>query len=522
MDYSDAGQADFRRWLARVYDTDAGLRAAWHDEAVALDSARVPTNAERRQPAGGHFYDPATQQNVLDYHRYQHDVVADTIGHFARVVKEETGGRSLFGTYYGYVMHLPETPGFCQSSGHFSLHRLLASPEVDYCMAPVAYAWREVVGTGACMTAAGSFPLNGKLFWNQADLRSHWSPQAGFGKPSDVLGSIRCMRREAARSLAEGTAVQWYDFSLGWTFGDERLTDEAARLLALNSRRTEARSWPLSDYLAVIVDERQMGTFDLFRPAYGLYLIYRQREALIRSGVPWRTYLFTDLLARPELLQHRAFLFLNTFRLDERERQFLNTRVMSDGRAVALVGPAGLLTPQGLSPEAASSLLGWPVALEQEAGPLQARMLDSLPEPWTACAGQTFGPSAEYAPRLVPGADAQGVLARFVTGGGPALVTEDRGGCKAVWSAAPGLTPEMIRGLATLAGVPVVSSSNDAVFAGRGFVGVHAKRHGSRQVRLPRPGRVLELLTGREWPDGTREIGLELEAGDTAVLMTRE
>lgn len=519
VDYSDAGQADFRRWLGQAYGTDSALRDAWHDQDVTLASAGVPANAERRTPKDGQFYGPSAQRNVLDYHRYQHDVVADTIRHFGRVVKEETGGRSLFGTYYGYVTHLPETPGFCQSSGHFSLYRVLASPEVDYCMAPVAYAWREVGGTGACMTAAGSFPLNGKLFWNQADLRSHWSPQAGFGKPSDVLGSIQCMRREAARSLAEGTAIQWYDFSLGWTFGDERLTDEAARLLVLNRQRTEAKSWPLSDYLAVIVDERQMGTFDLFRPTYGLYLIYRQREALIRSGVPWQAYLFSDLLARPELLQHRAFLFLNLFRLDGQEREFLRGRVMADGRTAAFVGPAGLLTQEGLSPESASRLLGWPVALEAEPAPLQARMLDSPPKPWAPCAGQTFGPSAEYKPRLVPGAGAQGVLARFVKNDAPALLAQDREACKAVWSAAPGLTPEMIRSLATLAGVPVVSSSNAAIFAGRGFVGIHAKSHGSHQVRLPRPGPARELLTNQEWPKGTTEIRLELEAGDTAILM---
>ena len=37
----------------------------------------------------GAFFDPLTQRDVLDYNAYQHDIVADTILHFARLIKEE-------------------------------------------------------------------------------------------------------------------------------------------------------------------------------------------------------------------------------------------------------------------------------------------------------------------------------------------------------------------------------------------------------------------------------------------------
>lgn len=520
VDYSQAGQADFRRWLRERYGTDDVLRQAWGQGGdLSLASAQVPAGERRRGPAQGLFFDPGTQRDVLDYNAYQHDVVADTILHFARLVKEETGGRSLFGTYYGYVTHLPESPGFCQGSGHFRLQRLLDAPEIDYLMAPVAYAWREVGGTAATMTAAGAFPLHGKLFYNQADLRTHWSQQAGHGKPDTVRGSIACMRRELARNLAEGSAIQWYDFSLGWTFGDRRLTDEAKRLYEAGLVRLKTSDWPPEDYLLVVVDERQMGTFDPFRPPYGLELIYRQREHLTRAGVPYRTVLWSDLRTYPELLRHRAMVLLNLFRLDDAELAFLQEHVLRDGRTVAIVGPVGLVGPQGPDVARTARVLGRPMVLGPESLPLQAVFAKELDGPWAQAAGLTVGVNTPFAPCVVPqSTDNARVLASFTTGGGPAALCDERDECRLFWSAVPGLPPPVLRAVAETAGVPVLCRSDDAIFAGHGFVGIHAATVGEKRVRLPHPGRVTDLISGRRWPAGTTEVSLPMAAGDTAIL----
>ena len=518
VDYSEAGVGDFRRWLTAKYGKDAALRQAWRDPDITLTTASVPTEKKRRTPARGIFYDPRTQQDVLDYHRYQHEVVAESILHFARIVKRETYGRCLFGTYYGYVMHLPETPGFCQGSGHFNLRRPLDSPDIDYLMAPVAYAWREVGGTAPCMTTAGSFPSNGKLFWNQADLRSHWALQQGHGRPPDLLGSIQCMRRELARCLATGTAVQWYDFSHGWTFGDDRLALELRRLTELANARSTARDWPLSDYLAVIVDETQMGTSDPFRPCYGLELIYRQREYLTRSGVPWRAYLFSDLIKHPELLEHKAFLFLNLFRLDPAQRDFLRDRVMTDGRLAAFIGPVGMLSSAGIGAAGTREVLGWDMAVGDDGLQLRATLGENLPAPWSACSGMSFGTSGTFAPVVLPVTHDALVLARTAPDGPPCVLFAERPDRKLFWSAIPGLRPKLLRALADAAGLPVISRDDLAVFAGCGFVGLHCREAGSYTIQLPQPSVVTELLTGRKWPAETRQIEFELKAGDTSIL----
>jgi hypothetical protein len=82
------------------------------------------------------------------------------------------------------------------------------------------------------------------------------------------------------------------------------------------------------------------------------------------------------------------------------------------------------------------------------------------------------------------------------------------------------LPPALLRALADVAGLPVVCRTDDAVYAGRGFIGIHASQPGTKTIRLPYAGRVEELLSGRRWPRGTTEVTLSMAAGDTAILRT--
>ena len=81
--------------------------------------------------------------------------------------------------------------------------------------------------------------LIGDLHYDNADLHP--------GTLSEVS------RRELARNLAEGNAMQYYDFSRGWTMGDRRLMQVARRLAELTDRyRANSFSFhPLQEYVSV-------------------------------------------------------------------------------------------------------------------------------------------------------------------------------------------------------------------------------------------------------------------------------
>ncbi|MBI3922097.1 MAG: beta-galactosidase, partial [Armatimonadetes bacterium] len=519
VDYSESGLADFRRWLKEKYKTDAALQAAWKNPDVTLAAAAIPTDKERRSPGSGMFFTPGAQQNVIDYNRHQHDQVVDTILYFAKGLKKESEGKGIVGTFYGYVSHLPDSPGFGQSSGHFQLSRILQEPDIDFLMSPTAYSWRELGGTSACMTAFGSLSLNNKLWFNQADTRTHWSHQDGFGRPTDLMGSIQMQRREEVLALTTGCVVQWFDFSTGWMWGDVRLAEDAKRLSAIDAACRNRKPLPRKDVLAVIVDDQQMGRSDLFKLPYSDQLIYRQRNFLHQCGVPWRMYLFSDLVRHPELKEHRAFLFLNLFNVDEAKRKVVED-LKSNGRVLAFVGPAGFVG-DGFSVERASKLIG--INLRQLDTASAADLTCHISNPDSPLAkGLTkesiYGVALKPEPAFAISDASAEIIGSYDGAALSCLAMRRYPKWTSVASLAPGLPPEILRGIGRMAGLHVYSEANEPIFIGYGLVAVHAASSGEKVFQLPATGKVKEWFSGTTMQGKVSEIRLKMKAGETVLF----
>ncbi|MBR4673363.1 MAG: beta-galactosidase [Victivallales bacterium] len=519
VDYSDASRDDFRRWLKAKYGTDAALQKAWARADVTFDTATIPTGKERGTPANGLYYDPKTQMNVLDYNDYQHDNCVETINYFNRIVKEETDGRVICGTYYGYTFNLFDSVFFGQGSGHYRLETMLRSPEFDYCIAPDCYGERHVGGTSKTMTPGGTFRLNGKFFWNQADLRSHWVYQRQpDGYVATVQESIDCMEREFARCMSEGNGIQWYDFSNGWTMGDKRLMQAAGKLYDLSCKyRNTVKDWAPENYLLVVLDERFMGRWNAFSNVGGSELHQNQMTYLWRAGIPWKVVLFSDLLRHPELLAHKAMLFLDAYRLTDEYKKYLEEKVLKDDRTVAFVGCPGMLTPNGLSADYCSKLMGCPFTLIDEKTLLKSKGTTT----WKDLEGQEWGHNPAYKstqflmPTATTGCDVLATLAD----GRPSALYKNGKTCNLFWSAAPGLSPAVLRAIAKRAGVPVLATGNDGFYAGRGFIGIYASNEGTKEINLLGKGTPKDILTGQTWPAGTTTIKLPMRVGETRVFV---
>ncbi|NCO33600.1 MAG: hypothetical protein GW893_06990 [Armatimonadetes bacterium] len=523
VDYSEAGVADFRRWLKEKYQIDAALQAAWRNPTVSLATASIPIDAERRAPGSGIFFTPGAQQHIIDYNRHQHDQVIDTILLFARNIKEETADRSIVGTFYGYVAYLPETPGFCQSSGHFNLTRMLQQPEIDFLMAPTAYSWRELGGALGCMTAFGSFAVNNKLWFNEADTRTHWSHQDRYGRPADLTGSVQMQRREEALALTTNCAVQWYDFSLGWMWGDERLAVAADALRRVDIACRDRNPLPRRDTLAVIMDDRQMGRLDIFELPFRLRLIYEQRRWLQQCGVPWTMYLLSDLERHPELKEHRAFLFLNLFHLDAAGRALIES-LKGDGRVLVFMTSAGYVD-NDFSTRRASQVVGIQVEeLPEKDSPALICRIGSSKSKVTAALqeGFTYGSPQKSIPGFVIRDSDATVLGTYDGTDLPALAVREHARWTSVLSLAPGLPPGLLRGIARVAGLHVYSESNDPIYIGNGLVGIHAATSGEKVVSLPRPATVMEMFSGEALGRRPAEIRRPMRMGETLLFRVND
>ena len=517
-DYSECGQQDFRRFLKIKYASDVALQAAWNQPAVTLETAAVPSGARRRHAANGHYYNVHTEKDVLDYHEYQHYVISHCITELGKAVKDATDGRCLVGAFFGYTCCMADSGFFAQSAGHCDVRTVLDSPAVDYLIAPVAYSGRHHGDVTNTMNCPYSATANGKLFFNHADFRTHHTPEGADYRVDTLQEAIDVLQRELARNLAEGNAIQIYDFATGWTLDDPQLCATIRQGQELLAKwRMTSKDFPTSDYLLVVVDEKVVGRAELDNPPLDRELIYYQLMNLAMAGIPWRCVLLSDLQKHAELQRYGAYLFLNLFHLDDNTTKFLQQKILTDGRLTAFVGPTGILGTDGLSLRPIETLFSQPFWLAPQPLDMRAEATALWPPVQGLRWGTTDGKLHAYQllPENPPAAQVVGKL----LDGQPAALYRETPQCKLFWSAAPGLKPALLRELARRAGIPVISESNDGIYAGCGFIGIHAHSDGDKNLRLIGTGAPREILSGIAWPAGTAEITLRMRKGETRIFV---
>ena len=113
-----------------------------------------------------------------------------------------------------------------------------------------------------------------------------------------------------------------------------------------------------------------------------------------------------------------------------------------------------------------------------------------------------------------PSARALGRIAGTDTVG---LGVIDEGDRRSVFSSAPSMPPELLRALIGDR-VHFYADTGDVLYANRSLLAIQSAEAGSRRIRLPRPARVRDLLTGRELHGGTSEFELPLDSRSTSLL----
>ena len=338
VDYSPACLKAFRRWLLETYGSDQRLRAAWADPAVTLATASIPTRARRASARQGWLRDPATEADVIDFYRFNSDLVADTIRHFAKAVKDLTHHEKIVGVFYGYLLQLCGEQRQ-QNAGHLALGRVLASPDIDFVCSPTSYAFRQLGGEGTShfMSLLGSVQLHGKLWFDENDIRTSLSGgEVGeWGRPRDVAGDLLQQDKELANCLVHGAAQWWFDVG-GNRYHHPTLL---ARIGELRAKADEALQLDRSpaDEVALAVDERSLCSLRVGDPL-GAWLLVSQLPALHRIGAPVGHYLVTDL---PRLGDRKLFFIPTSFAPTAADRRAIDA-LKRDGHVLVFCGARDL------------------------------------------------------------------------------------------------------------------------------------------------------------------------------------
>ena len=236
VDMSEPMRRAFSQWLKRRYGTAEKLQKTWERPEVNFDSPDLLPTREARL-AGGPVYreESGKGRQSADYYEFFQELTAKTIIRFCAVVKQASERRLLTAAYYGYYFgHYGNNPYHFQDSGHYGVRYMLNSPDIDICGGPYIYPARRFITE--VNGISGSYPLHGKLWESEEDLRTSRSGPAEkrYGAHDDPLESAALVKRDYMLNLSRKSAMYFYDFAHDW-YSDPEFVKTVKKLLAIDA-----------------------------------------------------------------------------------------------------------------------------------------------------------------------------------------------------------------------------------------------------------------------------------------------
>jgi hypothetical protein len=506
----------FREWLASRYGSDAALRTGWRRTDATIAAAEVPGMDERRT-LSGIFRDPTREQPVIDYYTCVHELVADNILYFARIVKTTWPRPIVAGTFYGYYF---STFGRQAAGGHLALQRVLESPFIDYLSGPQAYE-PESMKLGEpyrSRSLIASIRLNGKLWLDEMDVEPTL-PLARDARYDLLLrNSIANVRRNILFSYTKGMGLWFYDFGVagvdldGFRYkhrGSRGSWDHTAVLQDIKEvkelleRKLSMEYHTGADVLFVydtgsLYHTASLRGADPVTPA----VIDFATLSAFKSGVVFDPVHIDDL-TKVDLTPYRVVVFGNTFLLTAARREFIRSSIARDNRTLVWLYAPGYSDGVRLDAAHISALTGIAVdPLTHSQQPVVELSLspDSLVtyhlgekpfEPLFAVTDPACDPIGHYA------------------GTNSIAVARKTFPHHTAWYIAlPNTGIEPLRYILNGSGAHVYSTTGDIIYAGGGILSVHTREGGTHVITLKNGNRV-----SFELPEGASTLVLDSENG---------
>ena len=527
-DYSKPAIAGFRRWLKTKYPSEAALREAWGDSAVTYATATPPAISDN---FGRHNYlKPGVEQAIVDYSAYLQKGPFFIQEDFARHVKK------CFGKDIVVVRYCMSAFGGSWN-GAYDITPFVKSDAIDILCAQPSYGRRVPALPTAVRLPVESFHRNGKLFFNEFDLRTYgaltgWEAEMATLSYSRALDDpMWCaINRKLAGQMYARRMGWWYlDMAGGW-FEPDGIAADIADTVAVGRHLDALRPSPWHPDVALVVDEDGAMLRNMLSHYYNAdegCLMGEQSQALAASGVPCDSWLLQDWLEDPSLAKrYRTIVFLGLYDIDDRRAALLEA-LRSDGRTLVFMAGAG--AARGV--ERLGFSLGekpFPAQHETVAEPSVKWNMNSLLHackvtellgvkkgwPW-----QYKSPTRLY---VKPSPDLK-CMAHFTEDGTIAVAERNDAAAKLVYVAAyGGLTPDYFHHLAQESGAYVPTDGHGLEIDMNGdFMSMHCLKTGRYEVRLPFTADVLNLKTGATETFSVKSFKMDLEAGETRWYQLR-
>lgn len=554
IDHSPAFRRHHGAVLKAFYHNEKKLQAAWADPTASFADPKIPSAADHyllssdselntqlaqsgclppwpeQKSVIGSLLNPDTHRHVADYYRSINIGTADSIIHFARVLKNATAGTKVIGAFYGSFA-LPYTGTAA------AVTRILDSGVVDFLAAPGNYENRWPGGVVGQREMQDAFRLRNRIFVVEEDTRTCLTGVSNDWGVNSIEHSIETMKRDFGRNLSEDLGAWWFDMGGRWYDHPElkaliQRQQEVARIFYERGNRKP------NPEIAFFYDQESL-YYMSGETVSDLGLRTRNWE-IHRIGAPVACHYTEDM--KWDLPAYKLIVMLNPFVLTDAKRQMIQQYLQQNSCSVLWIYAPGIINPDAVgnafNPHHLEKLCGFSVGCEKVCADTLCRLTDAgaralpglrqdLDYGWfdrysvgTIVAQQPQGPAQRslLAPYLYGNDPDAEVLMRFIADGHPAMLQKARGKNQSTIAFFKALSASLYRELAARAGSHVYLDSDDVFYAGSSFVTIHASSSGEKRIQLPQVASPFEIYEQKSYGEATRTIHCRMRTGQTRTF----
>ena len=406
-------------------------------------------------------YDPATEQDKIDYWRFHNSLFSDALLEFAAAARKAVPAEKEIGAFFGYYF----VSDFKQSSfGHLDYERVFASPDLDFFKAPGNYSERGMGGGSGSQLIHSTARVYGKRIIHEIDFGPHTQKRWRKGTWKTFEDDLAGNTREAAFAIANGCSYWWFDMWGGKDgfYDDPAIRARIAKLAEITRHFGDAMPRPTDEVLLVADPESiyHINEKDEKSRAFGGYL----RNELSKTGIPFDVCTLSDLKRR-DISNARVVVCPAAINITPEKAAFIKDKILCKGRTVVWCYAPGLSDGKTLDPSRVKEYAGVPYAT-------------------------------------------------------PGITTTSMGDWTSVYTHDYRLyTAESLRRVIAASGARVWASKPCVVFANERFCAVHTKDGGEIGISLPRKyAKVVDLISGETVAEDADRFATRFAAPDTRLF----
>ena len=205
LDFSPVFKAAFKEYLQKNHPEITDYSVPTLEERMELDEDEI-------------LWDPAKHAKVIAFNNFYSANVTDIVIELARHAREIVGPNKVLGTYHGYTMTLG-AGGTNQLRAHFDFKRFLDAKCIDFIMSPQPYSVRNLGMPMGDMKPFSTIAAHNVIPCIEDDTRTFCGPpNMGYCQTPTRELSINVIQRNFGDVLCRNTPTYFYSLTSGYEF----------------------------------------------------------------------------------------------------------------------------------------------------------------------------------------------------------------------------------------------------------------------------------------------------------------